>query len=55
MAKARMMAGGLSKTQAMKVQHAYKKGAISKKQYDKLPPKMLLNKVVKMKKHKKKP
>ena len=27
MAKERMMAGGLNKTQAMKVQHAYKKGA----------------------------
>lgn len=50
MAKARMMAGGLSKAQATKVANAYKMGKISKKQYNKLPPKMLIKKV----QHKKK-
>tara|TARA_R110000850_G_scaffold135655_1_gene256813 strand:+ start:380 stop:616 length:237 start_codon:yes stop_codon:yes gene_type:complete len=38
----RMMKGGLDKKQAEMVVKAYDKGQISKKQYDNLPPKLLL-------------
>lgn len=37
-----MMKGGLSSTEAMKVVKAYEDGMLSKKQYDNLPPKLLL-------------
>ena len=53
MAKKRMMQAELNKSEAEKVQKAYKLGKITKRQYDKMPPKMLLGKVTKGKKKKK--
>ncbi len=38
----RMMKGGLTKKEAEMVKSAYDKGKLSKKQYDKMPPKLLL-------------
>lgn len=42
MAMDRMMKGGLSKKEADMVVKSFNKGQISKKQYDKMPPKLLL-------------
>ena len=42
MAMDRMMKGGLTKKEAEMVVKSYDKGQISKKQYDKMPPKLLL-------------
>ena len=42
MPKERMMEGGLSSMDAIKVVKAYEGGKLSKKQYDNLPPKLLL-------------
>jgi len=42
MAKERLMKGGLTEPQAKMVMKAYDNGKLSKKQYDKLAPKLLL-------------
>ena len=42
MAKERLLKGGLTDAQAKEVIKAYEKGQLSKKQYDKLAPKLLL-------------
>lgn len=42
MAKERLMKGGLTEPQAKMVMKAYDSGKLSKKQYDKLAPKLLL-------------
>lgn len=49
MAMNRLLKAGLSKSEAKMVVAAYGKGKLSKAQYEKLAPKMLLGMVKKMK------